>query len=308
MSKSHTVAGGFLDKEFWSWFTNRVNELGQGKIEVQMFAAESLVKGPDMYESVRDGIAEMSTAIIPYESGLIKIPTVIELPFTFVNYETSHKAWNDMLDAGLMDYYEKKLNVHPVNLLLGYPYPIVGVKPINTVADVKGLKMRAPGGMYAKAVDMMGGVSVSMTTAELYTSLQRGIVEGGIIGEEDFVSYRYYELAKYVTRVDMGTTGGPIVVNMQVWEKLPKDIQNIIHQAGKEAQDNVERAWVLALDEYKDTVYIEEGVELIIPSEAVKAEFRDAVKPLIENWPNEYGALEDGLGYKLYDILMASLK
>ena len=293
----HEPRGSFNNNEYWDWFCKRVTEVSKGEIKIDLYPSESLCKGADQFEAVRDGLADVGPVIIPYESGTIKLPTLIELPFSFKDWQTSRKVWEAWLKAGLKDYYEQ----FGIVLLPGAfltKFDIFSSKPIRRLEDMRGLKLRMPGKMSATALGMLGGVPISVTGGEIYTAIQTGTCDGTGLPAQSVFDLKINEVVKYGIRIDLCLTGGPLVVNKKVWSNLPKNLQGIMEKAAIEAQDNYMEKFDSRNEEALKRME-KEGIKIFTPDPAEKSRWVQKVMPLWETSAKDLGPK----GEELFKIL-----
>ncbi len=113
------------------------------------------------------------------------------------------------------------------------PKHLLSVKPVQNLDDLKGMKIRSVADE-AKIMKSIGAVPVFMPMPEVYTALQRKTIEGVLHATASHVTYRWYEAAKYFTKLDYAANGWFLVVNKNTWSKLPSDIQQVIREVSSE--------------------------------------------------------------------------
>jgi TRAP-type C4-dicarboxylate transport system substrate-binding protein len=157
-------------------------------------------------------------------------------------------------------------------------------KPVRTLEDLKGMKIRATG-LSAKVVEALGGVPVAMGQGETYEALQKGVVEGTLSPMEVLKGWKQGEVIKYTTECfSVGYTSAMFVVmNKAKWNSLPADVKKVI--------EDLSNSWVLVHGQTWD-VTDEEGLnftrklgnEVISLSDAENAKWRKAVEPVIKDY------------------------
>ncbi|EXI72619.1 MAG: Neu5Ac-binding protein [Candidatus Accumulibacter appositus] len=186
------------------------------------------------------------------------------------------------------------------------PVYIITKNPINSIADFKGLKIRAPGA-YGKFLRNLGASPVSLAWNEIYTSMATGVIDGSI--GSNMIDHRdgnHVEVAKYMYRLPLagaqvllaGAQVLPIIVNRAAWKKLPEDLQAVVRKATvihAEEQLAMSKKWeseALAEMQKKGLLWSPE------PSAADRKAWADASASLRE----EYAA-QDKYSKQLIDIL-----
>jgi len=301
--------GSWHNENFYFWWTNRVEELSKGDVKFDLFPGQVLIKGENHYESTRDGIVSFSPGATSYEKDTLPLATIEELPYLIdligVDHTTYFKMHDEMLEAGLQEYYHKK-GVHYIAGSLLEPYGIWTTKkwgPISKLEDIKGCKVRTPGGVLNQTLVALGAVPVAISVVDMYTSLQSGIIDGVSLAEASQISHRSYEVVKYASRVNLGGPGIHIWANLKTWNGLPQHIRDIMTQAGKDMRNHYAKAQKEYWTEKTPSVLKEAGVELIELTPQERARLRKATKSVRQNWVEKYGAAEDGLVKKLLKVI-----
>ena len=193
---------------------------------------------PQLYDQARDGVADVVWTLPGYTAGRFPKMEVFELPFMMTNAEaTSRAAW---------DYYEKNaqeefkdvkvlaMHVHgPGNIF-------TSKKQIKTMADIKGLKLRAPTRLTTKLLASMGATPVGMPVPAVPDALSKGVIDGAVIPYEVGPSIKIDELAHFTAEPDRNanalyTTVFVVPMNRAKYDSLPPDLQKVIDKnSGRE--------------------------------------------------------------------------
>jgi len=299
-------ANSFLHNAFWHYWCDKVTELSKGAVAFDKYPGQTLVKAQECYEAVRDGITETGIISIPYEAGTISLPTIKELPFSFKNYGTHYLMWRKCMDAGLQDYYHS----FGVHVVADQTLPIYSFwtskkwGPIRRLEDLKGCKIRSPGGYMSEACKAMGAVPVNIPSPEAYTAMERGTLDCLTMPEPSNFAFRLQEVTGYICRPYYATTGVPIIVNLKVWNSLPKDIQYIMLQAGGYAEDNQVKEELIFNEKVLEPTIKKAGIEVVPLPEKEKERMRKACAPVWDKWLAENGEKFGGLGNRMFDIVV----
>jgi TRAP-type C4-dicarboxylate transport system substrate-binding protein len=211
-------------------FTKEVEKASGGRLIIEDVYSGEGVPGSQVLEAVESGLVEMGVIVTVYhagkfpaglvEWGLPGVPSSLEAYWTLFE-ETK---WKEVLGKSYEAQNVKWIGSHPTHGTY-----MLTKKPIKSLADLKGMKLRAFGA-YAKFARKLGAVTVSTSFAEAYTSLATGVVDG-IFGNPilDLYDGKFYELAKHLCPVQIsGYITNPFIVNLDAWNKLPPDIQEIL--------------------------------------------------------------------------------
>jgi TRAP-type mannitol/chloroaromatic compound transport system substrate-binding protein len=222
----------------------RIGEMSDGRIKIQVFAAGELVPALESFQAVSDGTVEVGSGASYYWAG--KEPATqwfAAVPFGMNAQGLS--AWFHGGD-GLKLWEECYA---PFNLV-PRPGGSTGVqmggwfnKKIDTIDDYKGLKMRIPG-LGGKVVAKAGGTVVLLPGGEIFTSLERGVIDATEwVGPLHDLRMGFWEAAKYYYYPGWHEPGTYLeyFFNKKAYESLPKDLQHIVDAACQETEH-----WVLA--------------------------------------------------------------
>jgi TRAP-type C4-dicarboxylate transport system substrate-binding protein len=163
----------------------------------------------------------------------------------------------------------------------GANYQIISRKPINKIENLKGLRIRATGDMLT-IMKNFGAEGLSPATSEVYVSLQKGILDGGLLPLESLKTRRFAEVAKYCSLLNFYKIHtGSRAMNLSTWNKLPDDIkkvfENNIEFWGVETDKMFAKLDKEAMDYAKNN-----GVKFITLSKEDMAKFNNAVKALAQ--------------------------
>lgn len=221
-------------------FAKAVEELSGGEMTVTNFPAGQL--GKETSTLVSSGLAEMGLVIPSYELEKLPLSTVGELPgFNEDACSASARMWHLVKEGGELDKAElEPLGLHALYAVALNPYQVVtSRKPVASLADLKGLKLRANGAAMDKAARALGAVGLQVSFSEFYDALSRGTIDGGIWpvawtrtnGLEGAISYA-------TEGVGLGTAVTIATISQRAWDKLDVDQQRILLEAGAKAQQH----------------------------------------------------------------------
>ncbi|HUT67208.1 MAG TPA: TRAP transporter substrate-binding protein DctP [Dehalococcoidales bacterium] len=163
---------------------------------------------------------------------------------------------------------------------VGSMYQLITNKPVRTLEDFKGLQVKGTG-VFLEVLKALGATGISMPMGEVYTNLDKGIVDGCLAPFETFASFHFGEVAKYATVLNFSSAVYPTRgMNIDSWNKLPKDIQDVFEKniAFWEAEDDKGR---FGQDQEGYEVGLKDGVEYIELSPADLTEFYQIVEQVM---------------------------
>ena len=206
-----------------------VEEATNGRVKIQIYYGQTLSRGPDIWNSVKLGIADMGWNFHGFWPGMTPLADVVSLPG--LPFESAEKG-----SAVFWQLYEKYPqmqkefdDVKVLNLFTSEPYWLITRnKPVTSIEDLRGMKIRTTGGPPTDQMRALGGTPVSIPMPDVYMSMQKGVVDGMGASWEPIYGYRLYEVANHYTRTPFPAVYFSITMNKRKWESLPKDIQEAI--------------------------------------------------------------------------------
>jgi len=266
-------------------FMSEVEARTNGRVKFEAYWLNSLVPSTDLPQAVRDGVVDMARIHGGQSPGLLPIANMGTLPALGVKLLPTVNAWMDMAKnyEPLVQEYAK-YKVHPlfafgttdVNLCT------VAGKKVTTIADLQGLKIRAVG-VQAQVLQALGAVPVPGTAGEIYTMLERGTIDG-VVGAPNFMTaYGMETVIKYYHRpIDFGSVTGVIGINIDVWNSLPPDIQQIMTDLEDEMNEFVAEDYVAA-NETELAKMIAAGAEVVELDPSVQQQLTETSRDVVWN-------------------------
>lgn len=231
-----------------------IRQMSGGRLDIQVYGGGELVPALEVFDTVRSGAAQMGHGAAYYWAG--KIPSAqffASVPFGLNAQQMN--AW--LLNAGGLDLWEELYSEFG---LVPIPAGNTGVqmggwynREINSIQDFKGLKMRMPG-VGGKVLERAGGSPVLLAGGEIYTGLERGIIDAAEwIGPFHDYNMGFHQIAKYYYTPGWHELGTQLelMLNKEAYEELPPDLQAIVYSAGLRLNH-----WILSEFEAKNSEYL----------------------------------------------------
>lgn len=267
-----------------------------GRVKITLFAGETLSKAPQCYDGVVSGISDIGMSAFAYTRGRFPLLEALDLPVGYPDGLTASRIANEIA----VKYQPAELAEVELMYLHGHGPGILATrKPVQTVRDITGLKVRATG-LSAKIVSALGGVPVSMSQGETYEALQKGVVDATLCPFETLKGWKHAEVITSAvdTRAIGYTTSMFVVMNKTRWNSLPEDIRTIITEVNQEWIDKQGLAW----DESdRDAIeYLASlGHPVVSLTSADNRALTAAVRPILE----EYAAGAESQGLPAQAVL-----
>lgn len=230
--QSHWPAGSASFKPLKDFFDQNLNKLTNGRLQITLHPAGSMVPSKDIFAVCRKGSIEGATAAPIYWMGIIPLTAVAaNCPMTF------HTAKEGLYFHFKLGFEQMLKDAHAKHNLLYYTEKIyatamISKKPINKIEDFKGLKVRSSGAI-AEFLKDLGASPTLIPGEELYLALQTGVVDAAHWGAAGgALTMKLPEVAKYYIQPDLAMGGVDIIIiNKDAFNALPKDLQTILDKA-----------------------------------------------------------------------------
>ena len=215
-------------------FLDEIEKRSEGRIKFERYDSMSLIKGGDELDSLGAKIADIAIFIPSYVPGKLPLATVGTNPGLWEDSWVGAKAFNELYNT--VPEMNQEIESHNVKFVGQYALStlyVLSKKEIKSVKDIKGMNVAANGqnGLLAKA---LGANVTSVPVEELYDAFTRGVVDATFYGPVEALTYGLTETVNYVYKLPVGNSAGLIGMNMDYWESLPEDLQNIILEVGSE--------------------------------------------------------------------------
>ena len=270
-------------------WAKKVEEATKGRVKIDIYWAQTLVKGPDIWNAVKSGVADIGWCFHGYWPEMTPLYDVITLPS--LPFKTGEEG-----SEVLWKLYEKTpalqrefKDVHVLQLWTSPPrFLITSKKQVKTLEDLKGMKIRVPGGPATDQMRAYGAVPLLIPMPDNYQSLDKGIIDGMDTSWDATYSFRLYEVVKYYTFVPLSSTNFSMSVNKQKWESLPKDIQQAITSvSGLEGAKFFGRNWYDTAESAVTAHIKKEGYQMItytVPPDEAEKWRKVGGEPLWKEW------------------------
>jgi TRAP-type C4-dicarboxylate transport system substrate-binding protein len=207
-----------------------VEKRTSGKVAIKTFPGGTLLGAKNMMDGVIAGTADIGCMCMAYQPGRFIVTNATALPVGFPNATVASLALWDIYNKYKPKAFAK---VKVLTMFTCAPANIYAKKPVKNLGDLKGLELRASGGV-AQALKALGATPVGMPQSATPEALQKGVVQGAASSLETLMDFKYAEICKYVTIFNGPVYPFAVVMNMDKWNSLPKDVQKVMDGLGIE--------------------------------------------------------------------------
>jgi tripartite ATP-independent transporter DctP family solute receptor len=269
-----------------------------GRLSVQMYPSMQLGGEKEMIEQAQVGALAIARISVGPMGPLVPELNVFNLPFMFRDDAHMEKV----IDGPIGDELLKKLSEHPTAGLIGLCWMNAGTrhvynskKPVRSIDDLKGLKIRMMGNpIFVDTMNSLGGNGVAMGYDQLINAMQTGVVDGAENNEPSYATGQHYRYAKYYSLTGHLMIPELLVFSKRVFDTLSKDDQALVLKFAKESQQEQRALWY-EMEKKSLAQMVEAGAQVNeVPD---RKPFQDAVKPV---W-DKYGASQAALIKRIED-------
>ncbi|MEI8303842.1 MAG: TRAP transporter substrate-binding protein [Burkholderiales bacterium] len=267
-------------------FAADVEKATGGKLKIVVHANASLFKAPEIKRAVQGGQAQAGEILLVNFENEWPIFGIDGLPFLADSYDEAAKLAK-VTKAAL----DRKLGEQGMLSLYGVAWPPQGVyskRPLNSTADMKGLKWRAYSPATAKIADLVGAQPVTIQAAELSQALATGVVDSYISSGATGYDSKTYEHVKYFYDTQAWLPKNLVIVNRAAFNALDKATQDGLMKAAAEAEA---RGWRVSQE--KNTWYLDQlkakGMQVLKPTPQFAAELKKLGDVMLADWLKKAG-------------------
>ena len=263
------------------WFADEVDKASAGKLKLQLHPGASLFKANEIKRAVQSQQAPIGEFIVSgasNENALFGIDSIPFLATSYADAKRLHEASRGALD--------KLLAGQGLKLLYAVPWPpqsLYSAKPVATLADLKGTKMRAYNPATSKIAELVGAAPVTVQLAELPQALATGAVHNFLTSSASGVDSKLHEHVKHFYAVAAWLPRNAVVVHQRSFDALDKPTQDALVKTAAAAEA---RGW--RISEERDAEYLKElaakGMKIDASAAGLKAELRAIGEKMTADW------------------------
>jgi TRAP-type transport system periplasmic protein len=267
-------------------FAADVDKASGGKLKITVHPGASLFKAPEIKRAVQGGQAQMGEVLLVNFQNEWQIFGADGLPFLADSYDESAKLWR--LQKPLMD---KKLAEQGMMVLYAVPWPPQGIyskKPLNSAADLKGIKWRAYSPATSRIAELVGAQPVTVQAAEVSQAFATGVTDSMMSSGSTGWDSKLYESVKYWYDTQAWLPKNAVLVNKAAFDALDAPTKAALLKAGADAET---RGWAASkrangetLDKLKGA-----GMQILPPSVQLAADMKKVGDTMLKEWLEKAG-------------------
>ena len=267
-------------------FADDVDKASAGKLKITVHANASLFKAPEIKRAVQGGQAQIGEVLLVNFQNEWQIFGADGIPFLADSYDESVKLWKVQKPM-----LEKKLAEQGMMVLYAVPWPPQGIyskRPLNSAADLKGIKWRAYSPATSRIAELVGAQPVTIQAAEVSQAFATGVTESMMSSGSTGWDAKLHEHVKYWYDTQAWLPKNAVLVNKAAFDKLDKATQDAVLKAAADAEVRglaaSKRANTESLDRLKGG-----GMQILPPPAQLTADMKKVGETMLKEWLDKAG-------------------
>ena len=288
----------------------RVEELTDGKVKIEHYPGGQMGGGPELFDFTADGTVDIAFVVPAYNPTEMSLSeNLTSMPGLYRDsIEGSHAYYNLSQESPILEEDYLNHGIRPIYTLAAPPYDLyTGGKEIKVPSDIAGMQIRASGGVKTEALEFVGANPVTLPVGDLFSALDRGVVEGVHTYHPDLPGYGIVEQIKYGTSgLGLGGSVFGLAMNEDVYQSLSEEAKEAFKTASLEIHEDFPTRYQEYWVDLVDTL-TEAGITLHEPTDSERAEWEAlfeefAQKHMEKLDSDEFNNLYDSFNEKLEEV------
>ena len=263
-------------------FAEAVTNDSDGTLDVKVFVGPTLADNNNVIDRLKDGVIEIGTGLVGLYPALFPRTTVAMLPFESTNAHEAGVALMRLAQSGILDP-----EMHDYKVLELGLYANMSVhtkKPVNTLDDIKGVKVAVMSKTMAQVIEQFGGAPISMQPSDFYSSIQHGVVNAAGIGWPGMPPFKLQEVVPYHLQASLTGEGQFTLMLKSTYEKLPAKARAAIDKNAGMPFTLLWAKGIQAMDEQGIGMVKAANQTITTLSPAEEARWKERAKPVVDAW------------------------
>ena len=295
------------------WFMDEVRKRSNDSIKFDTYWSSSLHNVGEHLPAVRDNRSQVTLISPGYYQSKMPATRGLEWYYRMNRADTLQRVCRDTYEAftPLRNEWEQRHGAKVLYWTNWYHAPLITREPVNEIEGLEGKRIRGYG-VATDVIERFGGSAVPMSATEVYSALERGVLDG-VYGFEfvTAVSYKLHEIAPYFTEIGDGPHApAAVVISMREWKQLPQKHREIIEEVAAEVYDHNKLADIYeknARDAMKAA--LDDGVQFSSWSDAEQKRAAEIVQPAqVQEWIDNVAKPNGIDGEAMQDIVSKAIE
>ena len=280
LRSSDTHPDGYPTVEAVKAMGKLLEERTGGKLCIEVFHSAQLGQEKDTIEQTKFGVIDMNRVSMGPFNNLVEETKVVSLPYIFRSVDHMHKVMDGPIGEEILTAFEPHGYVGLAFYDGGSRSFYNAKKPIETIDDLKGMKVRVmQSDIFVDMMSALGANATPMPYGEVYSSIQTGVIDGAENNWPSYESSGHFEVAGYYTLDEHLIVPEVLVMSKASWDKLSAEDQAAVRQAAKDSVPMMREMWQAREKASEDKV---RAAGATVVTDIDKQPFIDAMKPVYE--------------------------
>ncbi len=209
----------------WKPMLEELKKRSGGRITYTLYAGGALGKGPEHFDIVKNGLSDMGYFTATWTPGRFPLSDVLSLAVAVEGKDVGTDIGNATYQRILKEEFEGIKVIELNGCISAYLWT---TKPVRTLEDCKGLRIRSPGGHQTHYIKSLGAEPVFMPLGDVYMAMETGTIDGLVTCPPLVLAFKLYEVAKHGALATFGCVTEGVVMNQKSWDRTPEDLKPII--------------------------------------------------------------------------------
>jgi len=267
-------------------FAEEVNANSSGKLTIKVHSGGSLIKHPEIHRAVKSRQVQIGEVFIGRLGNIDPIYKLDNIPFLATDFDSAEKLYKASKAA-----LNEQLSKDGLMLLYTSPWPaqdLYSNKPVNSLSDLAGLKMRAYSPSTSRLADLMGTTPVNIPFSDVAQAFTTNAVDAMVTSPSTGVNSQSWDYISHFTTINAWIPKNMLFVNKKIFNRLDDDTKQVILTAAANAE---KKGWALGRKlavEHTNTLK-ENGMTVSPPSAQLDTELRKVGATMVDEWLSEAG-------------------
>lgn len=267
-------------------FAEDVKTATDGELNITVHSGGSLIKHPEIKNSVRRGLVPMGELIMSRLANEDPLFEVDSVPYLASDYDEAWKLWQ-----ASKDILAERLERQRLKLLFAVPWPPQGIYtkfPVETGEELQGVKMRAYNKSSERLAELLGAIPTQVEVPDIPTAFGTGRVDAMITSPSTGANTRAWDYLSNFNHAQLWLPKNMVVVNTREFSRLPEEVQAAVEKAAADAE---KRGWEASKEETDAKIAImrENGIEISEPSDALAKRLEEVGTTMTDEWLERAG-------------------
>lgn len=212
-------------KNVWEPMLAELKKRSNGRITYTLFTGGALGKGPEHFDIVKNGLSDMGYFTATWTPGRFPLSDVLSLAVAVEGKDVGADIGNAMYQRILKDEFQGVKVIELNGCISAYLWT---TRPVRTLEDCKGLRIRSPGGHQTHYIESLGAEPIFMPLGDVYMAMETGTIDGLVTCPPLVLAFKLYEVAKHGALATFGCVTEGVIMNQKSWDRTPDDLKTII--------------------------------------------------------------------------------